>query len=179
MGIRKTPKPKTCIECKSVFLLNRGMGLSKFCSPTCFYENKNKKQVKKQSKMLVDEIKEVTPTIPITNKTKTVKIDFKRKSEGFEKQSPIRDAKYMSFVRENPCIVCGNKRNNHAHHVYSAGLGLKCSDYYTIPLCHGHHTGFSDAIHVLGFIKFIQHHKINIEKIMLDLVLTYFLKVRN
>lgn len=173
MEIKK--KPKTCKECVSVLPpVKRGMGLNKFCSPSCYYKNKAKQDAKKRVKKPLNERSESTPTLPLTKRKRAVRIDFKPESGPILKDSPARSPEYLAFVRKKPCLVCGNKENSHAHHVYSAGLGLKCSDFYVVPLCHNHHMVVSDSIHSLGFEKFKKQHNKNLEKIMLDLVLEYF-----
>lgn len=60
---------------------------------------------------------------------------------------------YMAFVRTLPCAArfispCSGAM--HAHHAGKRpGVGMKCSDFETIPLCRGHH----DAWHA-GFPPF-------------------------
>ena len=52
------------------------------------------------------------------------------------KPKPLRSKKYLTFVREHPCIRCG-KRETQAHHesFHNSGIGTKPSDSYAIPLC--------------------------------------------
>jgi hypothetical protein len=52
------------------------------------------------------------------------------------------DQEYMAKVRELPCIVGEmlphsfvHEREMHAHHMGARGLGQKCSDYETVPMC--------------------------------------------
>ena len=54
----------------------------------------------------------------------------------------IRCKEHLSFVAEQPCLVCG-RSPSHAHHIRYAqprGLGLKVSDEFTVPLCAIHHS---------------------------------------
>ena len=54
----------------------------------------------------------------------------------------IRCKEHLSFVAEQPCLVCG-RSPSHAHHIRYAqprGLGLKVSDEFTVPLCSIHHS---------------------------------------
>ncbi len=49
----------------------------------------------------------------------------------------FRDNEYLSFVRQRPCLVTGAIDNVVAHHVrlgQSGGMGIKPSDYRTLPL---------------------------------------------
>jgi len=50
------------------------------------------------------------------------------------KIKPVRDAKYLAFIRQQPCVICGAP---HAvpHHVYTNGMGTKCNDTDTLPTC--------------------------------------------
>ena len=52
----------------------------------------------------------------------------------------IRDAKYLSVVRGEPCLICF--KEGEAHHIMYAeprGVGLKVGDNRVVPLCHEHH----------------------------------------
>lgn len=66
----------------------------------------------------------------------------KRKKQGYQ------DKKYLSLVREFPCVCCGSP-DTVAHHGPSGGMGMKASDYHTFSLCLMHHTagGYGIAIH--------------------------------
>lgn len=49
-----------------------------------------------------------------------------------------RDPKYLDFVRTFDCVDCGWPAQLgfiEAHHVYTGGMSIKCSDYDTVPLC--------------------------------------------
>ena len=57
------------------------------------------------------------------------------------KPQTYRNSKYMQFIRELPCCVCGRMPSD-PHHFKEkgkGGLGLKSSDLQCIPLCRGHH----------------------------------------
>jgi len=50
-------------------------------------------------------------------------------------QMPVyRNADYLDFFRSLPCCVTRNAGPNEAHHIETAGRGVKCSDYLVIPL---------------------------------------------
>ena len=53
----------------------------------------------------------------------------------------IKSPVWLSLVRMLPCayIGCKIRRAGTAHHVFSDGIGMKCSDFLTIPLCITHH----------------------------------------
>lgn len=64
------------------------------------------------------------------------------------RSSRVRDAAYMAFIRALPCCarIFGDCRGSvTAHHAGERGLGMKCSDRETIPLCVAHHTAWHDA----------------------------------
>lgn len=46
--------------------------------------------------------------------------------------------RYMGRVAQLPCVVCGAEPVE-VHHKLGAGMGLRASDYETIPLCSTHH----------------------------------------
>lgn len=54
------------------------------------------------------------------------------------KQSVPRDEEYLNFIRSLPCQVCSYPAPSNAHHHPLEGnssVGLKTSDYRTVPLC--------------------------------------------
>lgn len=52
-----------------------------------------------------------------------------------------KNKKYLEWVRQQPCVICG--RQAEPHHVKGvgglSGAGLKAPDWATMPLCHDHH----------------------------------------
>lgn len=53
----------------------------------------------------------------------------------------LRDKAHLKFVASQPCLVCGRQPSG-PHHLCFAqprAIGLKVSDEFTVPLCHGHH----------------------------------------
>jgi hypothetical protein len=58
------------------------------------------------------------------------------------KPKRITDKKYLQFIRELLCIICMKPAPSEPHHWNEkgqGGMGTKCSDYRTIPLCFDHH----------------------------------------
>jgi len=56
---------------------------------------------------------------------------------------------YLVVVRLLPCIVpgcCPNEPGGEAHHVYTEGGAMKCSDLDTVPICTLHHTQGPQAV---------------------------------
>lgn len=80
-----------------------------------------------------------------------------------------RDPEYLAFIAAQPCIVCltkavrakdhmRQKTRTEAAHVGDRGLGTKCSDRETIPLCgEEHHREGPESGHKLGR-HFWTHH---------------------
>ncbi len=84
------------------------------------------------------------------------------------RRGPTRDVKYLNWIRSFMCLVCRNSplpqsSRTEAAHVGERGLGQKCSDRETIPLCALHHRIGPESHHVLGK-GFWQHHGINKSK---------------
>lgn len=84
-------------------------------------------------------------------------------------KSPIRRAgrveqnpRYLDFIRQWPCALAATGDcvgHIEAAHVGDRGLGQKCRDEETIPLCAGHHRTGAESHHVLGR-RFWEHHGI-------------------
>ena len=64
-------------------------------------------------------------------------------------------ASHLQFIRELPCVVCGNNIETQAAHVRMSdlmiakpfcGIAMKPDDIFTVPLCGAHH----DAQHKHG-----------------------------
>ena len=67
----------------------------------------------------------------------------------FPKPKTYRSKKYLAFIRDHRCIVCGYDQTV-AHHepLGAGGKGIKAADTYTVPMCHKchmdrHNIGFS------------------------------------
>ena len=60
----------------------------------------------------------------------------------FQKVKPYRSGKYLKWLREQPCCVCGIDYGIDCHHVtgLNSGMGRKNSDLTCISLCREHHT---------------------------------------
>lgn len=58
---------------------------------------------------------------------------------GLEKPKQHRNPKYLAWIREHPCAVCGAPAQSEAHHARKLDPGRptqnKVSDYNAIPLC--------------------------------------------
>ena len=82
------------------------------------------------------------------------------------KRPQVRCPPHLAWVRGFDCCVktpdCnGNIEAAHVRNGTDAGLGVKPSDYWTIPLC-GFHHGHQ---HTVGEARFEAHHKINMREI--------------
>ncbi len=65
------------------------------------------------------------------------------------RRGPLKDPKYLKFVASLHCAVCCAFPVEVAH-VGERGLGQKCSDRETIPLCALHHRVSSMSHHSMG-----------------------------
>lgn len=54
------------------------------------------------------------------------------------KDNPIRDRKYLDFLRDQPCLFTGEMGCEPAH-IGTLGKGIKSSDAHAIPLVHWLH----------------------------------------
>jgi hypothetical protein len=81
------------------------------------------------------------------------------------------DKPYLDFIRSLCCVVCQIRQciewssRTEAAHVGVRGLGQKCSDRETIPLCPAHHRLDRDSCHRLGK-RFWQHHGLDREALI-------------
>lgn len=71
---------------------------------------------------------------------------------------PKQDPGYRAWIRTLPCCICqqwgflikGYPGTVECAHVGARGLGQKCPDRETLPLCVWHHRTGPQAVHVLG-----------------------------
>ena len=74
------------------------------------------------------------------------------------RRGPAKDEDYLDFVRTMPCVVCYRCESliipAEAAHIglttSRRGLGQKCPDNETLPLCVAHHREGPDSIHRIG-----------------------------
>ena len=76
----------------------------------------------------------------------------------------MKSEKYKEFIRSKPCCVCGwgEYAKCEPHHVYAGGMGMKCSDLKTIPLCTFHHS----LLHSTGKKTFANMFNLNYEELI-------------
>ena len=74
----------------------------------------------------------------------------RKRRTGPARRGTVRDVAYLRWVRGLSCAICGLTRGIEAAHVGERGLGQKCSDRETLPLCAEHHRLGMDSHHVLG-----------------------------
>ena len=57
------------------------------------------------------------------------------------KDNPVRSRKYLDWVKEQDCIICGAPSDD-PHHIIGmgeGGTGTKACDLLTMPVCREHH----------------------------------------
>ena len=75
------------------------------------------------------------------------------------KPTTWKSAKYLKFVRNQPCIICGWKAEvHHVRQSRNSGIGNRPNDTWALPLCRLHH---SEAHHY-GFETFLKNHNIDL-----------------
>lgn len=79
---------------------------------------------------------------------------------------PLRDPRYLAWIRTLPCVVCGSTRRIEASHTGPHGLGQKSPDSSAIPLCYRHHRTGPDSYHRLGPREFAKVHNVDIAAIV-------------
>lgn len=57
---------------------------------------------------------------------------------------PLRDKRYLAYVREQPCCSCQSPGPSDPHHFGPHGMGQKTDDYRTSPLCRKCHDHWHD-----------------------------------
>ena len=63
-------------------------------------------------------------------------------------RGPIRDRKYLSWIRTLPCAACGTTHQVEAAHTGSdGGMRQKASDTSCVPLCHDCHQAAPVSYH--------------------------------
>lgn len=90
-------------------------------------------------------VKELPPPAPTTREPQTP-IDKSQLPIGTPRR--MRDANHLANIRKQACLVC-ERTPSHAHHLkfaQAAGVSLKVSDEYVVPLCALHH----DSLHRSG-----------------------------
>jgi hypothetical protein len=75
---------------------------------------------------------------------------------------PTRSPAHLAFIRSLPCIVCFRERNIEAAHVGRRGMGQKCSDLETLPLCSLHHR----EQHRIGLRQFQRSYELDIPELL-------------
>jgi hypothetical protein len=56
-----------------------------------------------------------------------------------------RSKKYLAFISNCPCLLCGRIAPSEPHHIVEKGkgsMGMKTSDYRAVPLCNEHHSEY-------------------------------------
>lgn len=99
------------------------------------------------------------------------------------------DPAYLEWIRTLPCVVCQRREHGtgrflpvlqlgptESAHIVDRGLGQKCPDRETIPLCVAHHRTGRHAHHKLGK-RFWQHHGIDRDALLVELNTRYELEL--
>jgi hypothetical protein len=82
---------------------------------------------------------------------------------------PVRDRKYIEWVRTQPCAVCSSFRWIEAAHTGGRGLGQKADDTRCIPLCRAHHQKGNLSLHKLGPVRFALLYHLEVAELIREL----------
>ena len=93
-------------------------------------------------------------------------------SQALIKPTVYRNKKYLAFVRQFPCLVCGSERDIQACHTGPHGLGSKASDLRAVNLCAEHHLG-NRGLDQLGREKFEDFWIVDLRDRCLELLNLY------
>lgn len=64
------------------------------------------------------------------------------------RRGPVRDRKYLAWIRSLPCAACGSTWSVEAAHTGSdGGMRQKASDTTCVPLCHDCHQAAPTSYH--------------------------------
>ena len=80
----------------------------------------------------------------------------------FISEKPVRDSKYLAYLRKLCCVTCGSYRLVEAAHFGAHGISQKASDLDALPLCLQCHRTGSKSHHVLGARRFVEVHRLNV-----------------
>jgi len=92
---------------------------------------------------------------------------------------PVRNARYLAWIRNQPCLVCGATRWIEAAHTGPHGLGQKSPDTSAVPLCAKHHRTGNDSYHRLGPRMFGERHNLDLAAIVRRLNLKPNVRIQN
>lgn len=108
-------------------------------------------------------------------KAREVASDLRRQADCFEIKGDGRfiSSKYIEYVREHECLVCGAERVD-AHHITTGGMATKGHDFYAIPLCREHH----QETHQNGLPHLWREHRINPWQEVTHLVVAFFITLQ-
>jgi hypothetical protein len=90
-----------------------------------------------------------------------------------DRSRPVKDPKYLAWIRTLPCVVPGCRGRAEAAHCGARGLSQKASDTNAIPMCAHHHREY----HQFGRRKFETRYCIHIERLIQRLNQKPFIRV--
>ena len=98
---------------------------------------------------------------------------YRQKNYMAQKEQKLPSKKYLEYIREKPCLVCG-KMPCDPHHMEAVGMGGAnkdgYKDYSCVPLCRYHHNEY----HSGGIHYFESKYQVNLWKDAFNLIRRYF-----
>jgi len=94
--------------------------------------------------------------------------------KSYPKHKRWKSPKYLEYVRQQPCLICGAKQSQAHHHQTknNHGTALKPGDYWCIPLCLGCH----QMLHFVGKKTFFKRHRIDVFQEIFRMISGYLKK---
>ena len=79
----------------------------------------------------------------------------------YQRSKPVRDRRYLQFIKRFPCVACSGTRCVDPCHTGPHGIGQKSSDMHTLPFCRKCHDSFDAAP-----ADFAQVHQLDIPSLI-------------
>lgn len=103
-------------------------------------------------------------------------------SIGIPKTKPVIDDAYRAWISSMPCCICYRRSHklypqtafvypsqSQCHHIEAGGMGTKCSDHLTVPLCWKHHR----QAHDLGRIRIKEKYQVDFHQVAGEMLAIY------
>ena len=92
--------------------------------------------------------------------------------KSFPKPKTFQSKEYLDFIKGLSCCVCPISKEIDAHHTRAGGMGMKCSDHLTVPLCRFHHR----EAHQIGRNTFQEKYIIDYTDLQIGYMRQYYEK---
>lgn len=93
----------------------------------------------------------------------------------FPKPQRIKDPKYLKWIAIKPCLLEDEHKcigDTVPCHLEASGMGTKCADYKSVPLCYEGHQG-DEGLDKIGLGNFENKYKLDLKHIAFEYLLQY------